>query len=40
MEWEEEDKEFEVEGAVCKDGRKYELKYDAEFKFVSKEVDD
>ena len=39
MEWDDEDKEFEVEGAVCQDGKKYEFKFDAEFKFVEKEED-
>ena len=34
MEWDDDDREFEVEDAIC-DGRKYELKFDAEFLFKS-----
>ena len=40
MEWDEDDRGFEVEDAVCNDGRKYELKFDAEFLFRSKKADD
>ena len=39
MEWDDDDREFEVEDAAC-DGRKYELKFDAEFLFKSKKTDD
>jgi hypothetical protein len=39
MEWDDDDREFEVEDAIC-DGRKYELKFDAEFLFKSKKTDD
>jgi hypothetical protein len=39
MEWDEDDRGFEVEDAVCNDGRKYELKFDAEFLFRSKADD-
>ena len=40
MEWDEDDRGFEVEDAVCNDGRKYELKFDAEFVFRGKKADD
>jgi hypothetical protein len=40
MEWDEDDRRFEVEDAVCNDGRTYELKFDAEFLFGSKKADD
>ena len=40
MEWDEDDRRFEVEDAVCNDGRKYELKFDAEFVFRGKKADD
>ena len=40
MEWDEDDRGFEVEDAVCNDGRKYELKFDAEFLFRGKKIDD
>jgi hypothetical protein len=38
MEWDDDDREFEVEDAMC-NGRKYELKFDAEFLFRSKKAD-
>ena len=40
MEWDEDDRGFEVEDAVCNDGRKYELKFDADFVFMGKKADD
>ena len=40
MEWDEDDRGFEVEDAVCNDGRKYELKFDADFAFRGKKADD
>ena len=40
MEWDEDDRGFEVEDALCNDGRKYELKFDAEFLFRSRKADD
>jgi hypothetical protein len=40
MEWDEDDRGFEVEDAMCNDGRKYELKFDAEFVFKGKKADD
>ena len=36
----EDDRGFEVEDAVCNDGRMYELKFDAEFVFRGKKADD
>ena len=33
------DREFEVE-ATCADNKKYEFKFDAQFKLIKKEVDD
>jgi hypothetical protein len=38
MEWD--DGYFEVEEAVCSDGRRYELEFDAEFRLISKELDE
>lgn len=40
LEWDDEDRAFEVEDATCGDGRKYELKFDAEFKLTRKKLDD
>ena len=40
MEWDEDDRGFEVEDALCNDGGKYELKLDAEFVFRGKKADD
>ena len=39
MEWDDDDREFEVEDAVC-NGQKYELKFDSEFLFRGKKIDD
>jgi hypothetical protein len=39
MEWDEEDRHFEVDDAVC-DGRKYDLKFDQQHRLISKKVDD
>jgi hypothetical protein len=39
MEWDDDDREFEVEDAVC-NGQKYELKFDSEFSFRGKKIDD
>jgi hypothetical protein len=38
MEWD--DGHFEVDDAVCSDGRRYELEFDAEFRLINKELDD
>jgi hypothetical protein len=40
MEWDDDDRGFEVEDAVCNDGRKYELKFDTNYLFKSKKNDD
>jgi hypothetical protein len=40
LEWDEDDRGFEVEDALCNDGGKYELKFDAEFVFRGKKADD
>jgi Peptidase propeptide and YPEB domain len=34
------DGKYEVEDAVCKDGKEYDLVFDANFKLISKELDD
>jgi hypothetical protein len=39
MEWDEEDRHFEVDDVVC-DGRKYDLKFDGQYRLISKKVDD
>ena len=39
MEWDQGDREFEVEGARC-DGRKYDLKFHADYSIKSKKLDD
>jgi hypothetical protein len=39
MEWDDDDREFEVEDAVC-NGQKYVLKFDSEFTFRGKKIDD
>lgn len=39
MEWDEGDQEFEVDDAQS-DGRKYELKFHADYSFKSKKLDD
>jgi len=38
MEFDEDDRQFEVDDAVC-DGRKFDLKFDADFKFLRKNPD-
>jgi hypothetical protein len=39
MEWDEGDREFEVDDARC-DGRKYDLKFHADYSLKSKKLDD
>lgn len=34
------DKKFEVDGATCANGKKYELEFDTEFKLIKKSLDD
>lgn len=38
MEFDEDDRQFEVDDAVCNGGRKYDLKFDAEFKLIRKNL--
>ena len=40
MEFDMDDKEFEVDDVRCSDGRKYDLKFDATFKLIKKAIDD
>lgn len=40
MEWDDDDREFEVDGARCNDGRTYDLKFHADYTFKSKKLDD
>jgi hypothetical protein len=40
MEWDENDREFEVDDAQCSDGRKYDVKFHADFTLKSKKLDD
>ena len=40
MEWDEDDRQFEVDDATCNnDGRKYDLKFDPEYKLIRKNLD-
>jgi hypothetical protein len=40
MEWDEDDRQFEVDDATCSnDGRKYDLKFDPEYKLIRKNLD-
>lgn len=40
MEWDDDDREFEVDNASCSDGRSYDLKFTADFTLKSKKLDD
>lgn len=40
MEFDIDDNHYEVDDARCDDGRKYDLKFDAAFKLVKKDLDD
>jgi Peptidase propeptide and YPEB domain len=40
MEWDEDDREFEVEDARCSDGHKYDLKFHADYTLKRKKMDD
>ena len=40
MEWDESDREFEIDDARCSDGRKYDLKFNADYTLKSKKLDD
>ena len=37
MEYDEDDRQFEVDDAVCADGRKYDLKFDTNFQLIRKD---
>jgi hypothetical protein len=40
MEWDEDDRQFEVDDVTCNnDGRKYDLKFDPEYKLLRKNLD-
>jgi hypothetical protein len=39
MEFDEDDRQFEVDDAVCADGKKYDLKFGADFQFIRKNLD-
>jgi hypothetical protein len=39
LEWDDDDREFEVDDALCGDGRKYDLKFSADFTLRSKTQD-
>jgi hypothetical protein len=39
MEYDEDDRQYEVDDAVCADGKKYDLKFNAEFQFIRKNLD-
>ena len=39
MEFDEDDRQFEVDDAVCNDGRKYDLKFDPAFKLIRRNLD-
>jgi hypothetical protein len=40
IEWDDDDREFEVDDVRCNDGKKYELKFNADYTLKSKELDD
>lgn len=40
MEWDEDDREFEVDDADCGDGRDHDLKFNANYTLKSRKVDD
>ncbi len=40
MEFDIDDKQFEVDDARCNDGREYDLKFDVSFKLIGKKIDD
>ena len=39
FEMDEDDQQFEVDGATCADGKKYELKFDMQMRLQSKRLD-
>lgn len=40
MEWDEDDRHFEVDDVRCNDGLKYDLKFSASYQLISKKRDD
>lgn len=40
MEWDEDDREFEVDDARCSDGHKYDLRFHVDYTLKSKKLDD
>ena len=40
MEWDDDDREFDVDDARCGDGREYDLKFNADYSLKSKKLDD
>jgi hypothetical protein len=40
VEWDEDDSEFDVDDAQCNDGRKYDLKFNADYTLKSKTLED
>ncbi len=40
MEWDEDDRHFEVDDVRCNDGIKYDLKFSATYQLISKKRDD
>jgi hypothetical protein len=40
MEFDTDDNHFEVDDATCRDGRSYDLKFDASFNLIEKELED
>ena len=40
MEFDTEDNEFEVDDAICGEGREHDLKFDASYKLIRKTLDD
>jgi type 1 fimbria pilin len=40
MEFDTDDKHYEVDDAKCSDGRRYDLKFDTSFKLIEKELED
>jgi hypothetical protein len=40
MEWDDDDREFEIDDVRCGDGRRYDLTFDAQFVLKTKKLDD
>jgi hypothetical protein len=39
MEWNDDDREFEVDDATCRDGQRYDFEFDAQYRMTKKELD-